>query len=189
MSVSLIQLWLPILVGGLLVWFASALIHMVLKYHDRDYLQLDNEDEVSAAIGNGSPSPGVYTLPYCVDMSQMKDEAMQKRFNDGPVAFVTVFPKGMPPMGKLVGQQVVYSILGCLFVAYCATLALSAGTDYMTVFRFVAATAFIAFGWATIPFGIWYGLRWATVGRYLLDALIYCVLIAGTFAWLWPDAT
>lgn len=186
MSVSLMQLWLPILLGGTFIWIASAVIHMALKYHNYDYLQLSNEDEVAKALG--SPSPGVYSTPYCIDMSQMNDEAMQKRFINGPVAFITVFPKGMPPMGKLVGQQIVYSILGCLFVAYCASLALAPGADYMTVFRFVAAVGFLTFGWATIPFGIWYGLRWPTVGRYLLDAIIYGSIVAGTFAWLWPAA-
>ena len=186
MTVNMIQLWLPIIAGGLLVWLASGLIHMMLKYHNHDYLQLSNEDEVTGALRNGSPAPGVYTTPFCIDMSQMKDEAMQKRFMEGPVAFITVFPKGMPPMGKLMTQQIAYSIVGCLLIAYCATLALAPGAQYTTVFRFVAATGFLAFGWATIPFGIWYGLRWPTIGRYLLDALIYALVAAGTFAWLWP---
>ena len=186
MAVNLIQLWLPIIAGGLLVWLASALIHTMLKYHNHDYLQLSNEDEVTGALRNGSPAPGVYTTPFCIDMSQMKDEAMQKRFMEGPVAFITVFPRGMPPMGKLMAQQIAYSIIGCALIAYCATLALAPGAQYMTVFRFVAATGFLAFGWATIPFGIWYGLRWPTIGRYLLDALIYALVAAGTFAWLWP---
>ena len=89
-------------------------------------------------------------------------------------------------MGKLMAQQIAYGILGCLLIAYCATLALDPGAQYMTVFRFVAATGFLTFGWATIPFGIWYGLRWPTIGKYLLDALIYGLVAAGTFAWLWP---
>lgn len=189
MTVSLMQLWIPIVAGGLLVWFASGLIHMALKYHNSDYLELDNEDEVAAALKKGSPSPGVYTTPFCVDMSKMKEESMQQRFKEGPVAFITVFPKGMPPMGKLMGQQIAYSIVGCLFIAYCATLALAPGAEYMTVFRFVAAVGFLTFGWATIPFGIWYGLRWPTIFKYLLDALIYALVAAGVFGWLWPAAT
>ena len=186
MTVSLIQLWIPILAGGLLVWFASGLIHTVIKYHDSDYLKLANEDEVATALRNGSPSTGVHTLPHCTDMSQMKDEAMQKRFIEGPVAFITVFPKGMPPMGKLMGQQIAYSVLGCLLIAYCATVALPAGADYMTVFRFVSTVGFLTFGWATIPFAIWYGLRWPTIAKYLVDALIYSLIAAGMFGWLWP---
>lgn len=188
MSVSLMQLWLPILIGGLLVWFASGLIHMVLKYHNGDYLSLSNEDEVTAALRNGSPGTGVHSVPYCKDMAQMKDPAMQKRFEDGPVAFVTIFPKGMPPMGKLMAQQIAYSVVGCFLIAYCATLALAPGAPYMEVFRVVASVGFLAFGWAVIPYSIWYGHTWATCARYLLDALIYALVAAGTFAWLWPAA-
>ena len=186
MTVELTQLWLPILLGGLFVWLASGLIHMALKYHNSDYLRLDDEQGVTEALRKSNPKVGVHTLPYCTDMSAMQDEAMQKRFQEGPVAFVTVFPKGMPPMGKLMAQQIAYSVLGCLFIAYCATLALAPGAEYSTVFRYVATVGFLTFGWATIPFGIWYGLRWPTVGKYLLDALIYGLVAAGVFGWLWP---
>lgn len=188
MTVSLLQLWLPILAAGLLVWLASGLIHMALKYHNSDYLPLSNEDEVAAALRKGSPVPGVYSMPYCADMSQMKDEAVQQRFKEGPVAFIAVFPNGLPPMGKLMAQQIAFSVLGCLLIAYCATLALDPGASYMTVFRFVAATGFLTFSWASIPFAIWYGLRWSTIGKYLLDGLIYGLVAAGVFGWLWPGA-
>ena len=188
MSISLLQLWAPILLGTVLAWIASSLIHIVLKYHDSDYKQLANEDEVMAAVRNGSPSLGVHTFPYCVDMSQMKDEAMQRKFNKGPVGFVTVFPSGMPPMGKLIGQQILYFLVGCVLVGYCATLALEPGAEYLSVFRFVAAVGFLAFGWAHIPFVIWYGLLWSTSAKYLLDALIYGLIVAGCFAGFWPGA-
>ena len=187
MTMSLLELWLPILLGTFLAWMASAVIHMALKYHNFDYQKLSNEDEVRSAVRSGNPSLGVHTVPYCVDMEQMQDEAMQGKFREGPVALVTVFPSGMPNMGKLVGQQIVYFFLGCVFVGYCATLALEPGAEFMRVFRFVATLGFLTFGWALIPFSIWYGHLWSSAGRYLLDALIYGSLVAGSFAWLWPS--
>ena len=42
-------LWLPIVLSALLVFVVSAIIHMVLKYHNRDYKQLPNEVAVRAA--------------------------------------------------------------------------------------------------------------------------------------------
>ncbi len=188
MSVGLVELWMPILSGTFLAWIASALIHMVLKYHNSDYKQLSNEEEVAAALGKGTPSPGIHSIPHCVDMSKMGEPAMQAKFTNGPVAFVTVFPKGMPPMGKLIGQQILYFLVGAILIGYCATLALAPGADYMTVFRFVASVGFLAFGWAVIPFSIWYGHLWSTGAKYLLDALIYGLVMAGAFAWLWPAA-
>ena len=186
MSVTLIDLWMPILLGTFLAWISSALIHIALKYHNSDYKELSNEDEVMEVVRKGSPELGVHAIPYCVDMSKMSEESMQAKFKAGPVAMLAIMPSGMPNMGKAIGQQIAYFLVGAILIAYVATLALSAGADYMSVFRFVAATGFLAFGWAVIPFSIWYGHLWSTAAKYLLDALIYGLIMAGCFAWLWP---
>ncbi len=186
MSVHIIELWLPILLGSVLAWIASALIHMALKYHNSDYQELSNEGEVAESLRKGALKPGVHSIPYCVDMGKMNDPAMQAKFNQGPVAFVTVFPSGMPAMGKLIGQQVLYFLFGCVLIAWCTTQVLPAGAEFKRVFGFVAPVAFLAFGWAVVPFSIWYGHKWSTSAKYLLDALIYGVLVGSSFAWLWP---
>ena len=56
--VSLGALWLPMLLSAVFVFIVSAIIHMVLKYHNSDYRQLPNEDAVRAAIRSGKPAPG-----------------------------------------------------------------------------------------------------------------------------------
>ncbi len=172
MGVNLLDLWIAILLGGVLAWVVSALVHMALKYHNSDYRALSNEDEVATAIRNGSPSPGIHSIPFCVDMAKMGEPAMQEKFNKGPVAFVTIFPNGMPAMGKLVGQQMLYFLIGCVLIAWCATQALPAGAEYLAVFRFVATLGFLSFGWAVVPFSIWYGHPWSTTAKYLFDALL-----------------
>jgi hypothetical protein len=48
--------------------------------------------------------------------------------------------------------------------------------------------SFITFGYGLIPNSIWLGQPWSNCLRYLLDALIYAVIVASTFAWLWPVA-
>ena len=188
MTISLMQMWLPIVVATFLAWIGSFVIHVAIKYHNHDYKKLPNEDEVMDAVRKGSPGLGIHTFPFCTDMSAMKDEAVQNKFKNGPVGMLTVFPDGMPNMGKAVIQQILFFLFGCTLIAYCASLALQTGADYMSVFRFVAAVGFLTFGWGVIPFAIWYGHPWSTTARYLLDALIYGLLVAGTFAWLWPAA-
>ena len=189
MTISLLDLWLPILMGTALAWVASGLIHMALKYHNSDYQKLSNEDDVMAAVRNGSPGPGIHHFPHCPDMADMKQESMQKKFIDGPVGFLTIFPRGLPNMGKLMVQQISFFLVGCVLIAYSAALVLAPGTEYMTVFRFVSTVGFLTFGWAQIPMSIWFGHLWSTTVKYLLDALIYALVIAGTFAWLWPAAS
>jgi len=111
---------------------------------------------------------------------------VQEKFKSGPVAILTVLPSGLPQMGKLMSQQIGFFLAGCVLIAYCAGQVLEAGADYLAVFRFVSTVGFLAFGWAMIPMSIWYGHPWPNTLRYLLDALIYGLVIGGTFGWLWP---
>ena len=188
MTVNLLQLWLPIILGTALAWIASGLIHMLIKYHNSDYQRLSNEADIMAAVQNGSQSLGIHMFPYCKDMSEMGNPDVQKKFNEGPVGMLTIFPNGMPQMGKLMLQQISFFLLGCILIAYAATQVLLPGADYMTVFRFVSTVGFLAFGWAAIPYSIWFGHQWSVTAKYLLDALIYGLVVAGSFAWLWPAA-
>ena len=55
--VALTQLVLPIFLSAVLVFVCSSLIHMVIKWHNKDYLKLSNEDAVRAAINGGTPPP------------------------------------------------------------------------------------------------------------------------------------
>lgn len=186
MTINLLQLWLPIILGTGLAWIASGLIHMLIKYHNSDYQQLSNETEVMSAVQSGSPNLGIHSFPYCSDMSEMGKPEVQEKFSRGPVGLLIVFPNGMPKMGKLMAQQISFFLFGCIFIAYSATLVLGPGAEYMVVFRFVLTVGFLTFGWAVIPLSIWFGHPWSTTAKYLLDALIYGLVVAGSFAWLWP---
>ena len=59
-------------------------------------------------------------------------------------------------------------------------------TTTMRITLLANAVGFLAFGWAIVPMSIWFGHPWSTTAKYLLDALIYALVIAGSFAWLWP---
>lgn len=188
MSVTLMQLWLPIVLGGVFCWFASAIIHMFIKYHDADYKKLSNEEQVGDTLRQSNPKPGLYHMPHCTDMKEMNNEAMQAKFKQGPIAMISVFENGMPPMGKLMVQQFSFFLVACLLIAYVATLGLTPTAEYMVVFRFTMVVSFLTFGYGIIPYSIWLGQPWSNCIRYLLDAIIYAAVIAGTFAWLWPTA-
>lgn len=184
--ISIIDLWMPILLAGVLCWIASALIHMLIKYHNADYKELENDEDVSAVLGAKSPKPALYSMPYCDDMKKMGEEPMLSRFAKGPVAMITVLPNGMPPMGKLLSQQLAFFVLGSLLIAYVTSLSFGTGVDSGVLFHLVFVVAFLAYGWAEIPFSIWMGQPWSNCVRYLLDALIYAAVTACVFVWLWP---
>jgi hypothetical protein len=187
MSVSIADLWLAIVLAGILCWVASALIHMLIKYHNADYKALANEEAVAKALGESSPQPALYTLPHCIDMKQMGEQSMQDKFNKGPVAMIAVLPNGMPPMVKLMGQQILFFVFGAFFTAYLSTMALMAGSDAANVFRFVSVAAFLIYGWAQIPYSIWMGQPWSNCFRFMIDAAIYAAVTGGVFAYFWPS--
>lgn len=184
--VSLAQLWVPILVSAVIVFFASSILHMVFKYHRSDIHGFANEDEVRATLRKQNASPGLYFVPYCPDMKEMQQESMKKKFVEGPVAIVTMRPPGMVNMGPLLGQWLVYCIIVSLFCAYVASVTLPTGTPYLTVFRVVGTVGWLAYAAAHVSGGIWQSRPWSTVFKDLMDGLIYGLLTAGTFGWLWP---
>ena len=79
---------IAIAVASVAVFFASFLVHMLLKYHTADYRPLPNEDELRAALASSAKSPGQYFIPHCIDHKQLQEPAVRQKFIDGPVALI-----------------------------------------------------------------------------------------------------
>ena len=56
----------------------------------------------------------------------------------------------------------------------------------MTVFRYAGTTAFLGYALALLHDSIWYHRKWSTTIKHIIDGLIYALLTAGVFGWLWP---
>ena len=172
---------MPILVSAAVVWIASALVWMVLPWHKTDWTAPLDEDGLRQAL-KGS-TPGLYMLPYCVDPKALNDDAMQKKFIDGPLAYITVIPNGLPKMGPKLGMTFLFYLLVGIIAAYFVSRTVGAG-DYLEVFRIAGTTAFVAYGIAYFQESIWFGRPWSLTAKSLLDALIYGLLTGGVFGWL-----
>src|SRR5689334_4870408 len=183
---SLASLWLPILVSAVLVFIASSVIHMFMPWHKSDYLKLPNEDKTIDALRPLAIPPGDYVVPHCAGSEEMKSPAFKDKMDKGPVMVVTVRPSGMFGMGKLMGQWLAFCVLVALLAAHVAASALPAGTPYLRVFQVVAGATFMGYALAAWPLSIWYGCKWSTTFKSTFDAVIYALLTAGTFGWLWP---
>jgi hypothetical protein len=183
--VSIASLWLPIVLGAVAVFAASSLIHMVFKWHNKDYRKHPNEDALRGML---KAEPGQYTVPHCLGPKEMQDPAVQKKFTDGPVAMMWVLPNGMPNMGKMLGSWFALNLLVCFLTGYIAAHTLAAGAAPMLVLRVTASIGFLAYATGSISDGIWFGKPWAAVGKDLLDALIYGFAGGAVFAALWPAA-
>ena len=184
--VSLTALWLPIVLSAVVVFFASFVMHMVLTYHQKDYGRLPNEDKVIAALGPLRIPPGDYLMPHGGSPAAMKDPAFIAKMTAGPVALITVRPSGPPAMGAALGQWFIFTLVVSAVAAYVASRAVAPGADYLSVFRFAGTTAFACYAMGQIPASIWMGRNWGTTFRAVIDGLVYGLLTAGVFGWLWP---
>jgi hypothetical protein len=184
--VTLGELWIPILLSAVLVFIASAIIHMVLKYHNRDYTRLPNEDAVRAALRAGNAAPAQYVIPYCTDMKDMEKPEMKQKYIDGPVAVLNLLRPGVPNMGKYLTQWFVFILVISIFIAYIAAYSTPRGVEYLHVFRIVGAVGFLGYGMGQIPESIWMGKPWKVTWKGAFDGLVYALVTAGTFGWLWP---
>ncbi len=179
-------LWLPILVSAVIVFIVSSILHTVLTYHQRDLRQLPREDEILAALRPFAIPPGDYAVPRPPTMKAMKSPEYQEKYAKGPVAIMTVVPNGAPTMGSSLVLWFLYSIVVGVCAAYVAGRALPAGSPYRAVFRFAGCTAFLGYSLALLQNSIWYRRSWGTTFRSMFDGLLYGLLTAGTFGWLWP---
>ncbi len=184
--VPLAELWLPIAVAAALVFVASAVVHMVLRYHNSDYRALPREAETLAGLRQAGLTPGMYMFPHCADPKEMSSPAMAAKYVAGPVGQLTVMPSVTPKLGKHLAQWFVFCLVVGLFTAYIAGHALAPGAHYLAVFRVAGAVAFMAYGVGRGTDSIWMGHPWPATLKQLFDGLLYALVTAGAFGWLWP---
>jgi hypothetical protein len=183
---GLSALWVPILLAAVIVFVASSIIHMALPWHKSDYAKVPNEDRVRDVLRPLAVPPGDYMIPRPQSVKEMKSTEFIEKLNQGPVMVVTVMPNGPGSMGKNLIMWFLYCVVVGVFAAYVAGSALPPGAPYLRVFQLAGATAFAGYALALWQLSIWYRRDWSTTIKSTFDGLIYALLTAGTFGWLWP---
>jgi hypothetical protein len=178
-------LWLPIVLSAVLVFIASSIMHTVLPYHRSDYGKLPDEEKALAALRSAGLTRGLYVFPFCTPKEMKTPEAIAK-YNQGPVGMLTIFPSAPPVMAKFLGLWFGFCLLISFFVAYLTAHTVAPGTYYLAVFRVVGTAAFLGYGLGTLSNAIWKGQTLSFTIKEVVDGLVYALLTAGTFGWLWP---
>ena len=185
---TLLNLWLPILVAAIGVFVASSLIHMVFKWHNSEYRPLPNEEDVRKILGAAKLDAGLYSTPHCTDMKEIESEAMQQKFREGPVAFITIRAAGVPVMGKYLLQWFILNIVIAGLGGLLALQAYGLHANPAVAGHFVGIFSLIAYGCGTVQESIWMGRPWSASVKNLLDSLIYGTVSAVAFWQLWPTS-
>ena len=184
--VPLPHLWLPIVLAAVLVFITSSLIHMVVKWHNSDYRQLPDEAAVLAALRKDNPAPGQYMFPYCSDPKDFAKPDVRQRFLDNPKGLIYLKEPGLPGMGSQLGGWFIFNLLVSFCVAYVVSRTMPPSPHYLQVFRVAGTVAFLAYATGTAPASIWMGKPWRVTLKEMVDGLLYALVLAGTFGWLWP---
>ena len=179
---GILSLWLPILVSAAVVWLASAVVWMVMPWHKKDFSPVANED--GARAGLKGLAPGCYMLPFCTDPKALEDPDMRRKFEEGPQAFITIAPNGVPTMGGKLVKSFLMNVLVGVLCAYVLTRTQTVPGDYLHVFRIAGTVAFISNSIAYMQESIWFQRPWSLTMKNFLDALIYGLLTGGVFGWL-----
>jgi hypothetical protein len=183
MHVSLLSLWLPILLAGVALFFASFLSWMVLQLHKQDWRPLPREDEFLESARELQIPPGNYMFPSCNSEEERKSEAFQAKWNAGPRGIATVFPS--VNMGQNLALTMVYFLVVNFCLAYLASLALPAGAEFRQVFRFVSTAALMTYLAAIVQHSIWFRCR---ITGHVIESIGYAVISGMIFALLWPKS-
>ncbi|MGZ6123749.1 MAG: hypothetical protein ACXWLR_02255 [Myxococcales bacterium] len=179
-------LWLPILLSAVAVFVVSSAIHMASPWHKSDYPKMADEARVMDALRPIGIAPGDYMVPRPASRDDMRSPEFAEKLKKGPVMVLTVLPNGPGSMGRSLVLWFGYAVVVGVFAAYVAARALPPGAQYLRVFRFAGVTAFMGYAVALWQMSIWYRRAWSTTIKATIDGLIYALLTAGIFGWLWP---
>jgi len=99
---------------------------------------------------------------------------------------MTVMPPGTADMTRELVMWFVYLIVVSIITAYVSAHALLPGAPVRAVVRFAGIVSFIAYAAALWQLSIWYRRSWGITIKATIDAVLYGLVTALTFAYLWP---
>lgn len=178
---SVFDLWLPILITGLVTHVLSFLAWMVLPHHKQEWQRCPAEDPLLDLLDKESVPAGQYVFPYAADANAMKsEEYQQKQQRCRGMLILWAKPANM---GAAIGQTLAFFIVAAFCIGYVASLALSPGESFFQVFRVVTTVGLLTHCLGVFPGVFWFKQR---VAMDLLDKAAYAVATGLIFAALWP---
>lgn len=179
---SVYDLWLPILVAGIVTHVLSTISWAVLTHHRRDWQKLPDEDQLHDTLTKAVPA-GQYIFPYAQDGETAKSENFQRKSQQGTGMLIVW--NNPTNMGKAILQTLTGFMLVAIVIGYLASLALRPGAEFMKVFQFVTSAGLLAYVSAHFPFVFWFRRR---IALEVLDGVIFSIATGLCFALLWPAA-
>jgi hypothetical protein len=202
----LTNLWLPILLSGVAVWFASALAWMAIGHHkkDRDPIPGGREQELMDAITRLNLAPGNYGFPDFNQHDRLpRKERMEKLkalYDRRPYGLLRVW--GEMNMGVNMLLTFLFYLFTSAVIAYLGWATLPHGTTSTTivgvganttgtatfahVFQVIGTAGILAYCFASFPGDVWFQKKKRAMLMEAIDGVIFGLITAAIFAYFWP---
>ncbi len=182
---GLLSLWLPILLATVIVYIAAFIMNMVLPFHKGDFLEIADEDGFMEAMRSRGLKRGQYFFPFANSAEVTRSPEWKERINRGPVGFLFIVPKGTTMKPQLIAQFI-FMLIVTIIAGYVGMASLGPGVEYLKVFQITGTAAFLGHSGSHFTNSIWYGASWRVSWLRAAEGLVYGLLTAGVFGWLWP---
>ena len=180
------ELWLPILVAAIAVHILSAILHMALPYHRKDYGGVPDENALLTALRGLAIPPGNYNLPYAGDGATARSPEVQQKMKEGPLALLRIRAGGSFNMAATLLQWFIYLLVVNVLIACLALHALSRDSSSTAVTATTGLAALLAYGAGQPIESIWFWRNWSTTAKNIFDAVLFGITTGLVFCWLWP---
>ena len=182
---TFVLLWLPILVAVFLVYIAEMIVNMVLPFHRQDFRAVSDEDGLRETVRAQKLAQGQYFFPYAESPEAMKSPDWLEKMEQGPVGLLFI-AKNSSSMTPSLIRQFILDLVIIVIVGYLASAALAPGAEYLEVFQIVGTAALLGYAMSHFVYGIWYNFSWRMIWLRAIEGVVYALLVAGVFGWLWP---
>ena len=183
----LIDLWLPIVVSTIVLFFASFAAWVILPHHFGDKKKLAHEQEVMNLVKDLKIPPGNYMFPYADNKAEQGSAEFQTRYQAGPRGCLDVYASADMRLNMVL--TVLFFFVTSAVIGYITHFVFQIsgpdGETFMNVLRVAGTIGMLTHGSSGVLNNIWFKRRsWTDV----LDGIVFGVLIGLIFAALWPYA-
>ncbi len=174
------DLWLPIVINTVALFFASFAAWTLLPHHFGDLKKLDDQDGFIETIRSKNIPAGNYMFPYASSKQEQTSEAYMEKYKQGPRGLLSVWE--MPNMAMNMACTVLFFFVTTAIIAYVTHIACPPGaaeTDFMKVFRVSGTIGVLVHGSSGVLNGIWFKRRLVTD---IVDGIAYGIILGLIFA-------
>ncbi len=126
------------ILGGVAVYVWCMASWMLLPWHKTSFSVFTNETTVAHTLSENAPHSGIYLIPYISDFSGAQKAEHEKKYTEGPLAFVAFSKEGGndPQMKKQMVVALLMDLIGAFLIA--SLLSAASGISYINRVLFVA---------------------------------------------------